>query len=205
MIKAKIFWVVSGLIILYVILDVIAQLLPPHYSPISQAESDLAVGPYGSIMTVNFLNRGILSIAFVYALYKTFEKETRRQYRTGLLSLGAWGIASLLLAVFPADVAPSQQTIHEAIHLILAFLAFFGGAFGVLLLSINFAQNEKLRSFKTVTLTISALALIFFLILFGMPFIAPHIVSRIEGLTERVFIGLVLVWILLVSLLLAKE
>ncbi len=31
-------------IVFYVILDVIAQILAPHYNPISQAESDLAVG-----------------------------------------------------------------------------------------------------------------------------------------------------------------
>jgi len=36
-------------IVFYVILDVIAQLLPPHYSAHSQAESDLAVGPYGLV------------------------------------------------------------------------------------------------------------------------------------------------------------
>ena len=46
--------IVDALIILYVVLDVVAQVLPPHYSPISQAESLLAVGPYGYIMTVNF-------------------------------------------------------------------------------------------------------------------------------------------------------
>lgn len=34
-------------IALYVVIDVITQLLPPHYNPISQAESNLAVGPYG--------------------------------------------------------------------------------------------------------------------------------------------------------------
>ena len=34
-------------IVVYALLNVIAQLLPPHYSPITQAISDLAVGPYG--------------------------------------------------------------------------------------------------------------------------------------------------------------
>jgi hypothetical membrane protein len=34
-------------IAVYVVLNVIAQLLPPHYSPLRQAMSDLAVGPYG--------------------------------------------------------------------------------------------------------------------------------------------------------------
>jgi len=33
-------------VVLYLVLDAIAQVLPPHYNPLSQAESDLAVGPY---------------------------------------------------------------------------------------------------------------------------------------------------------------
>jgi hypothetical protein len=60
--------IVDAQIILYVVLDAIVQVLPPHYSPISQAESLLAVGPYGYIMTVNFLNRGVFSLLFVYVL-----------------------------------------------------------------------------------------------------------------------------------------
>jgi len=39
--SAKLFWTVTLGIALYVVLDVIAQILPPHYNPISQAESDL--------------------------------------------------------------------------------------------------------------------------------------------------------------------
>lgn len=50
-------------IVVYVVIDVIAQLLPPHYNAIIQAESDLAVGPYGFLMTINFVIRGLLSLA----------------------------------------------------------------------------------------------------------------------------------------------
>ena len=46
-------------IALYLVLDVVAQMLPPHYSPVRQAESDLAVGPYGYVMTINFVVREI--------------------------------------------------------------------------------------------------------------------------------------------------
>ncbi len=54
-----------ALLILYLVIDTVAQILPPHYSPIRDAESDLAVGPYGFLMTVNFVNRGVLSILFL--------------------------------------------------------------------------------------------------------------------------------------------
>jgi hypothetical protein len=34
-----------ALVALYVLIDIVLQLLPPHYSVVSDAESDLAVGP----------------------------------------------------------------------------------------------------------------------------------------------------------------
>ena len=65
----QVFITVDVLIVLYIVLDAIAQALPPHYSPISQAESLLAVGPYGYIMTINFLNRGgYLIYSFGYVI-----------------------------------------------------------------------------------------------------------------------------------------
>ena len=67
------YWIVIAGVLLYVILDAIAHILPPHYSPIRDAESDLAVGPYGYIMTINFVNRGLLSLLFVYAFVKTLD------------------------------------------------------------------------------------------------------------------------------------
>ena len=59
--------VIAG-IVPYLALDVLAQLLPPHYSPVRQVESDLAVGPYGYVMTINFALRGALSLALVAEL-----------------------------------------------------------------------------------------------------------------------------------------
>jgi hypothetical protein len=99
----QLFVIVDALIILYVVLDAIAQVLPPHYSPISQAESLLAVGPYGYIMTVNFLNRGVFSLLFVYALVQIFTMlgENWRSYKFGLYAIGIWGVGALMLAGFP--------------------------------------------------------------------------------------------------------
>ena len=57
-------------IALYVLLDIIVQVLPPHYSALSQPESDLAVGPFGFLMAINFVIRGLVALALVWALVK---------------------------------------------------------------------------------------------------------------------------------------
>ena len=88
----RLFWIVVAGVVLYVVLDIIVQLLPPHYNPITQAESDLAVGPYGYIMAINFVNRGLLSLIFLYAFARTFglDRENGR-YKIGIYLLGVWG------------------------------------------------------------------------------------------------------------------
>ena len=78
-------------VVLYLVLDIIAQLLPPHYNFITHAESDLAVGPYGYIMAVYFLIRGLFSSLFITGLFITFNLEKSR-YRAGLMLLGGYGL-----------------------------------------------------------------------------------------------------------------
>jgi hypothetical membrane protein len=63
-------------IVFYIVLDVVMQMLPPHYS-LRQAESDLAVGPYGWIMNINFVIRGLLSAAIILAIYKSMKNIVR--------------------------------------------------------------------------------------------------------------------------------
>jgi hypothetical membrane protein len=183
-------------IALYLVLDAIAQSLPPHYSPISQAESDLGVGPYGYVMAVNFVNRGVLSLLFVYGLALSLPKGAG--YRNGLALLGIWGVGALVLSVEPTDVS-GPATVHGVIHLVVAILAFLAAALGILSLSGGFRRDPSLQSIARFARPVSVLALLFLVLLYGGPFILPHAMARVGGLVERIFIGLVLFWMLTVS------
>ena len=200
------FWVVVGLIILYLALDVVAQLLPPHYSPISQAESDLAVGPFGYVMTINFLNRGVLSLLFLFAFLGAVRLagESGRQYRTGALLLGVWGVGALLLAVFPTDVPSTPVSAHGAIHLVVALVAFAGGALGELSISRALRRDPVMQALRRPANAISVLAVVMLFVELGLP-VFPHLSNDIGGLTERIFLSLVLLWISVVSAHLARS
>ena len=204
--SARIFWLVSFGVVLYLFLDVLAQSLPPHYNPINTAESDLAVGPYGYIMTINFVNRGLLSLAFLYAFTVNLRLagEDFPTYRRSVYLLGVWGVGALLLAAFPTDVPATPISWHGAIHLAVAFLAFLGGTLGALDLSLRFRSVPSRRGIATFALAIAAIGLISLVLLFGLPFITPQLASRIGGVTERLLIGSVLVWILMLSLYLGR-
>jgi len=205
--SAKLFWGVIIGIVLYVVLDVVVQLLPPHYSPISQAESDLAVGKFGFIMTINFLNRGVLSLLFIYAFFRTLDYVgvARAQFRTGTYLLGVWAVGALLLAVFPTDVPATPVSWHGAIHLVVAIIAFIGGAFGTLAISQKMPQNGKFQALKRIALPLSIIVVVIWVVEFGLPFTFTHLNSRIGGLTERLFLGSVLLWIGVVSAYLATH
>jgi len=198
----KLYWVATGGVILYFVLDAIAQSLPPHYSPVRTAESDLAVGPYGYIMAVNFLNRGILSLVFIYALLKSIELGggSTKSFRSGFTLLGIWAVGAILLAFFPTDVPATPMSWHGAIHFVVAIIAFIGGAFGALALSRGFGRNAATMKVKQIADPIAYLVLVFWLVEFLTPFISPHLVTRFGGLFERLFLGSVLFWIFAVSL-----
>ena len=185
---------ISGIVV-YVVIDVIAQLLPPHYNAITQPESDLAIGPYGFLMTINFAIRGLLSLALLIGLTRTLSKEGRSEFGRVLLSI--WTVGAFLLALFPTDLAGQKPTLHGLIHLLVAFIAFVSVAIGELLLSLRFAADERWQTVRNPTVTIAFVTLIaLFLLFFGI-FAG---LNGIGGLLERVFLGLSLLWILVVAL-----
>jgi hypothetical membrane protein len=189
-------------IALYVVLDAIAQSLPPHYSPISQAESDLAVGPYGYVMAVNFVNRGLFSLLFLYGLAKS--APSREGLRTGLVLLGVWAVGALILAVSPTDVS-GPATVHGFVHLVVATLAFLCAAIGTVSLSRALRRDPALEAVSRYAMPLAVLAFVFFFVLYGGPVVFPHAAAKVGGLVERVFIGLVLAWMLTVSAVMLRR
>jgi hypothetical membrane protein len=189
-------------ITLYVVLDAIAQSLPPHYSPIGQAESDLAVGPYGYVMAVNFVNRGTFSLLFLYGLMKSVP--SREGFRAGLGLLGVWAVGALILAVSPTDVS-GPVTVHGFVHLVVATLAFLCAAIGAISLSRAFRRDPALSAVGRYAMPLAVLALAFFFVLYGGPAVFPHAAAEVGGLVERVFIGLVLAWMLTVSAMMLRR
>ena len=198
----RLYWISIVGVILYVALDTVVQSLPPHYSPIRDAESDLAVGPYGYIMTVNFVNRGILSLSFVYAFIRTLDLTAalKSPFRTGYYMITGWAIGAILLAIFPTDVPPTPISWHGAIHLLVAIIAFICGAFGTFLLSRHFNEAVATKGAKNLAQALGSLSVLLLFVELFVQFLVPHFAARIFGLTERLFLGSVLVWILALSI-----
>jgi hypothetical membrane protein len=188
-------------IVLYVILDAVAQSLPPHYSPVSQAESDLAVGAYGYIMTLNFIIRGVLSLCFLFGLLLTIYSEDNAspRFRWGAYAFAIWSVGALLLAAFPTDVPPTPVSWHGAIHLVVATVAFIGGALGALCISLGMARSGHIGGARRVAVPLAVLSVALCVVELLGPGVAPHFFSNYGGLVERLFLGSVLLWVGAVS------
>ena len=197
----SLFVLTLALLALYVALDAIAQALPPHYSPISQAESDLAVGPYGYIMTLNFVNRGVLSLCFLFALALAANSSDTAglRFRRGGYLFATWAVGSLLLAAFPTDVPSTSVSLHGAVHLLLAVIAFAAGAVGALYISLGMSGNRELSRARGVAIPLAYLSAFLCAVELLGAFVAPGLFAHYGGLTERLFLGSVLAWMGAVS------
>jgi Protein of unknown function (DUF998) len=195
------FAVSAALVALYLVLDVIAQLLPPHYSPITQAESDLAVGPYGAVMAVNFVVRGLLTLAFLNGLRLTIVAENGAwsRYRRGVGAFLVWGVGAFLLAIFPTDVPATPISWHGAIHLVVAVLAFIGGALGTYWTATRFGTSPTFRRAAGWTTALAGVTIVLLVVELLGGLADRHLAGEVGGLLERLFLGSVLLWLFLVS------
>ena len=172
-------------VVVYAVVDVILQLLPPHYSPIREAESNLAVGPFGWIMAINFFGRGITSAALIIALARTAPRTRVRTAGLALFSIA--GFCSAVIAFLPTDVPRGggvhAATLHGAIHLIGASTGFVTALAAIWLLTL-----WRRTAASLVFLAIASAGLVFLAITLEVP-------TGMFGLAERVCLVGILGWV----------
>jgi hypothetical protein len=183
-------------ILLSILLEVIVQLLPPHYNPLSQSESDLALGPYGLLMDLNFMLRGVLYLIFVVAFISIIPKEG--QSRGGLILLGISAIEKLIIAFAATDLSERPQTIHGTVHAIAALTSFFCGALGILLISRFLRRIPAMRSSLRFLLPLASVTLVWSVVVILTVFVSTRI--GVWGLLERILTVLFSLWIFIASL-----
>jgi hypothetical protein len=181
-------------VVLYVVVDVVLQLLPPYYNPISEAESNLAVGPFGWIMNLNFLARAALSGCAIAALVRVGVPTRLRN--VGLLLFGFAGLCSAALAFFATDVAPAGEhgvettTPTGAIHLALATGGFVAALVAFSLLTVWMRRIPELRSGYRLALVFLLIAVVGILSLGAAIVFVPEVL----GLAERICLAGILGW-----------
>src|SRR5882724_84583 len=183
-------------IILFVLLEVTVQLLPPHYSPLSQSESDLAVGPYGFLMALGFAIGSMLLLLFITGFVRVIPKEV--QSRSGLILLGIAAICKLIIVFAATDLTARPHTIHGAIHALAAVISFFCGVLGILVLARALRHDPHVRPSPRILISLASVTLAWTVIVIATLVVSSQI--GIWGLLERIATCLYLSWVFIVSL-----
>jgi len=176
-----------ALVLLYVLIDVVLQFLPPHYSVVSDAESDLAVGPFGGAMNVNFLARAVMSGCVVVAVALTAPASRLRTAGSVLLALA--GLCSAALVFFPTDVNPpgefgmTPRTTVGLAHVVIATSGFLAVLLAMALLTRWIGRPRAVQGFFVVAL-----------VGLGMLAVSLAVFAQVVGLTERLCLVGILGW-----------
>jgi hypothetical membrane protein len=191
--------------VLYVLVDIVLQLLPPHYSVIAEAESNLAVGPYGWIMNLNFLARGVVTVCAVAALARFAPRTGPRQAGLALMLLA--GACSAALAFLPTDIATPGAPGLEPVtplgtaHLVVAAAGFVAALLAFLLLTVWLRTSATLRAAFPAAAILTGVALVGLLWLGIAATVAPAVL----GLAERVCLAGVLGWVIAVCAVIRRR
>lgn len=168
--------------------------ITPGYSHISDFISTLgAVGaPYATIQTLNFAVFGGAILALTLGIHAWFD--TGRRPRIGTVLLGIFGVGVLFAGVFPENpAAPESPT--NILHNLVSTIAFLAGIGGVSLTSSLTRSDDRWPSYRFELMATIAIVSVTFVVFMYSIFGDYGFV----GLTQRVFIGAMSLWIVLQS------
>jgi hypothetical protein len=185
--------VVLALVLVYVVVDVVLQFLPPHYSVVTDAESDLAVGPFGGFMRANFVARGVMSGCLVALILLTWPITLARIVGGALVAFA--GLCSAALVFFATDVnrpgeyGMSPRTVIGTTHVLFATSGFLAVLAGMIVLTVSLRSEFSARSRRGVVLFLGVAVL-------GLLALASSLIvlPRIVGVTERLCLAGILGW-----------
>jgi hypothetical membrane protein len=178
----------------YIAIDIALAFADPWYSLLHSAESDYGVGPNAWLMDINFVLRGVFSLAAILAVAQTTRAQARS--RLGIALLGLWAACSALLAFFPDNPVGTPITQDGRIHLVLAGVAFLALAAGAVVISLRVGADPHWRAARTPLLVLSLVAIV------------PGVVAILTirrphgdfGLFERIFLGLEILWLVIAAI-----
>lgn len=178
-------WAVIG-VLFFLAVAVLLQFLRTDYLWIKTPLSFYLLGPWNGWLHAGFFALAVAIALIAAGLYLDSPSGARSAATLLLFGVGAAGV--VLTALAPTDVG-SHLTLHGALHLIGAALAFLFTSTGMLLQSWYFRRHPRWRAIFPGALT---LALIEYLWLWFYALVR----TPVNGLVQKITILLILAWLL---------
>lgn len=174
------------------LLIIVNGAITPGYSHVSDFMSTLgAVGaPFAIVQQLNFAVLGGSILALMLGIHSWFVDG--RRPRAGTALLGVFGVGIILAGIFPEHpTAPDSMT--NVLHNITGIIGFFAGVIAVPLVARRLGADDRWPSYRFEAIA----TVVIVVVTFGV-FIATT-ESAIVGLTQRLFIGVMTLWVVLQS------
>jgi len=150
--------------------------------------STTAMGPYGLLQTLNFIQFGLSVIALAAGLWRT----VRPRPRVGIAFVALAGVA-ILLSMFTTDGTTNQPTTwHGTIHSLAFILHLLATLLGAVALAVQLRNNAQWRSVARAAIGVPIAVIATFLLAGG--------VKQAGGLLSILSLLVIIVWYELVVL-----
>jgi hypothetical membrane protein len=148
--------------------------------------SEYAVGRFGYLQTANFFALGAGSVALAIGLWLV------RLGRIGPALLALWGTFAFASGIFPTD-GEGAPTTTGAIHELLGISGFVLVTVSIFVFSWRFRSRLDWRPFALPTLVWGLTTLATF-------FLVPVLGEAGQGIGQRIFVAVVVSWLLVAAL-----
>jgi hypothetical membrane protein len=177
--------------IMFVLLFTVAGFLHPGYSAISQAVSDLGVGPMAWLLDIPIVVLGLLIVALAAGFYQAMQPVMGSGWRWTCAVLTALpGLGLAVAGIFTE--APSTLLIH---WLVGATLGLYFPVVTFFLVGLQLIHNREWRGYGTYSL-IASVATVVVIVFMQLAFTPGSTLSgfHVAGLAERVDLIEILAW-----------
>jgi hypothetical protein len=173
----------------FIVVVMVLHFLQPDLHVLYRYISEYAVGRYGWLMTSAFYGLSLGSFSLTLGLYRKISRKGRSW--VGLMLLAMWSFGILVAGIYKADLITAIETpegnIHSQVSL-LTFISLVTSSFFLL----HFRKDIVWKSYYRLSLVLSVGIVLSFLAFFWTIFTNHAMV----GFTQRIFITMVLLWLL---------
>ncbi len=188
--------------IIFVIVMIVAGFFYEDYSHVTQAISELGgvEAQYPIVQNANFIVFGILVVAFAFGLHRGIGDG--RGSRLGPILVGIFGIIAVAHAFLPCDAGCEFKSLIGALHNLTGLSSFLALCVGILVTSRRLKGDPNWQSYRGYSLLTGVAALVSLVAWIGVSKAAG--VDAVSGVLQRVFTGIVLLWIEVVAIQLLR-
>ncbi|MBI2918841.1 MAG: DUF998 domain-containing protein [Chloroflexi bacterium] len=184
---------------IFAVLVLVGGLAYQGYSHASQAISELGgvEARYPLIQNANFFVVGVLIIALALGLHRGIGGG--HGSKLGPLLLGLFGVITAVAQPFlPCDPGCEFESLTGTMHNLTGLASFLAAVVGIFAISRRLKSDPRWSSYRGYSVITSAVALVALFAWIGIAKIAE--VGSLNGVLQRTFVGLVIVWIEVMAL-----